>query len=266
MEVWIGRDGERHGPYQEADVRQWLRSGQVNPDDLGWFDGMRDWQPLRTLFPADIPAPEPAPTPSVPPMPPSSPTPAWSTAPVSSAPAVAADFAGFWQRFGAWVIDLVVLFVPMMVVFYATGGLDAYRHLLEQMSSGAANMESALLEYSKATQPAMIGTTLMGYLYYVFFEASKWQATPGKIALRLHVTDIHGQRLTLGRSAARNAVRILNAVNGLWVVTVASYVTVAFTQRKQGIHDLLASTLVLNGRPNVAPVRAAPKDDGAFDA
>ena len=51
MEIWIGRDGERHGPYKEDEVRQWLRSGQLSPNDLGWYEGLADWQPLSVLFP-----------------------------------------------------------------------------------------------------------------------------------------------------------------------------------------------------------------------
>ena len=53
MEIWIGRDGERHGPYKEDDVRQWLRSGQVSPADLAWYEGLADWQPLSVLFPGE---------------------------------------------------------------------------------------------------------------------------------------------------------------------------------------------------------------------
>jgi hypothetical protein len=56
MEVWIGRDGERHGPYQgRPDKRQWLRSGQVSRDDLAWYEGLADWQPLSVLFPQNDP-------------------------------------------------------------------------------------------------------------------------------------------------------------------------------------------------------------------
>ena len=50
MEIWIGRDGERHGPYKEDDVRQWLRSGQVSSQDLAWYEGLADWQPLSVLL------------------------------------------------------------------------------------------------------------------------------------------------------------------------------------------------------------------------
>jgi hypothetical protein len=36
MQVWIGRNGERFGPYEEAEVRQWLRDGTCRPEELGW--------------------------------------------------------------------------------------------------------------------------------------------------------------------------------------------------------------------------------------
>jgi len=43
MEVWIGRNRERRGPYNEEDVREWLRSGQVSGSGLVWREGLADW-------------------------------------------------------------------------------------------------------------------------------------------------------------------------------------------------------------------------------
>ena len=91
MEVWIGRDGQRHGPYKEEDVRQWLRSGQIAGHDLGWYEGLADWQPLSVLFPDALAA-------TPPPFAPAAPVPA-STA------AALQDYAGFWKRVLAYVID-----------------------------------------------------------------------------------------------------------------------------------------------------------------
>jgi uncharacterized RDD family membrane protein YckC len=253
MGVWIGRNGERHGPYPEADVRQWLRDGQVSPDDLGWREGLADWQPLSTLFPDERPAN--GGTAAVPPLP--------------SQPAeLVMDYAGFWQRFGAWVIDLLILMVPSMIVFHLLGGTAAYMKLLEQMQAGA-DMTHAVGEYTTAARPGSIAAVLVGFVYYVLFECSKWQATPGKLALRLRVTDLDGRRLTPGRAAARNAVRLVGIVTGL--IPFVCYLAVAWTARKQGLHDLLASTLVLNGRASdldatTRPARDKPADHGSFSA
>jgi uncharacterized RDD family membrane protein YckC len=251
MEVWIGRHGERHGPYQEEQVKEWLRSGQLSPDDLGWYDGLADWRPLSMLFPQDKPAPSPNPY---------GPPPLQQQQVGSPADF---DYAGFWQRFGAWAVDLIILMVPSMIVMYALGGMEAYKHLLDRIQGGA-DMAVALRDYAKATEGASIASLIITFLYYTFFEASKWQATPGKLALRLRVTDTHAQRLTLGRSAARNIVRLLSAVFGL--IPIVCYLAIAWTQRKQGLHDLWASTYVLNGAVQEQLPRRPRDEHGHFNA
>lgn len=240
MEIWIGRNGERNGPYAEADVRQWLRNGQASGDDLGWYEGLADWQPLSALFPEDLASMTAADRPTSPP--PIQPLPTATTASLE-------DYAGFWQRFGAWVIDYVVLLIPSSVIAIGMGAGRAFEHLMTQLQSGVSQA-TAVAEYAVAIRPATLILLAIGFVYYVAFEASKWQATPGKMALRLRVTDVDGNRLSLGRSAARNAIRLVNAITSL--IPCAFYIVIAFSQRKQGLHDLLAKTLVLNGRATEA--------------
>lgn len=247
MEVWIGRNGERHGPYQEEQVRDWLRSGQLSPDDLAWYDGLADWRPLSLLFPQEQPVPAPSP---------------YGPPPLQQPPqtnAISFDYAGFWQRFGAWVIDLIILMIPSMIAMYALGGLEAYKHLLERVQAGA-DMTAALRDYAQGTEGASIASLVITYFYYTFFEASKWQATPGKLALRLRVTDIHGVRITLGRSAARNVVRLSALIFGL--IPVICYLAITWTQRKQGLHDLWASTYVLTGTAQEQPPKPSNSERG----
>jgi uncharacterized RDD family membrane protein YckC len=260
MEVWIGREGERYGPYQEEDVRQWLRSGQVSRDDLGWREGLADWQPLSALFP-DIEAAPPSAVP--PPMgaPPSAAAPA--AAPAS---AEAGRYASFWQRFGAWAIDYLILLVPSLIIAYAMGTLAQVEQLMAALQGGG-DTTAAMTAYVVAMRPVSIVIVLLGYAYYVLFECSKWQATPGKLALDLRVAGLQdGQRLSLGRSAGRNAVRLLNIVTGL--IPFVCYVAVAWTQRRQGLHDLLAGTVVLNGRVGrpAAPVGERRDGGGSISA
>jgi Tfp pilus assembly major pilin PilA len=65
--IWIGRDGQKYGPYTEAEIRQWLREGRVTPGTLAWRIGLADWVPLSTFIVADPvvvgapPAPPPFP-------------------------------------------------------------------------------------------------------------------------------------------------------------------------------------------------------------
>ncbi|HWX65152.1 MAG TPA: pilin [Rhodanobacter sp.] len=69
-QIWIGQNGEKYGPYSEANVRQWLREGKLTADALAWRDGMAGWVPLASLFPAaatDGPLPPPLAAGNVPP-------------------------------------------------------------------------------------------------------------------------------------------------------------------------------------------------------
>jgi uncharacterized RDD family membrane protein YckC len=224
---------------------------------------MTDWAPLSSIYPLDTPRNDDAVT-----APPVSPPPFATSAPGFDERAAVPDHAGFWQRFGAWVIDLVVLMIPSAIVFYATGGFAAYEHMLVQVQ-GNADMATAVREYAEATRGAGIGVTVIGFLYYALFEGSPLHATPGKLALRLRVTDMDGNGLSFGRSAARNAVRLVNIFTP--IVPFFCYIPVAWTQRKQGLHDMLAHALVVNGRAsdtvNVAASRATPRSgDGSFNA
>lgn len=231
MEVWIGRDGERHGPYTEADIRQWLASGEVSPADLGWYEGLADWQPLSVLFPDALPNAVPGDPASTPP-------------PLASTLALG-DYAGFWKRVGAWIIDYLIVLVPVGVIAFSMGAMGAFEHFMSQVNSGVSTVVAAA-EYSRTVRPAAMWSLLVGFIYYAAFECSAWQATPGKLALGLRVTDLQGRRLGPGRSVLRNLVRLANAITAL--IPFICYLTVAWTARHQGLHDLLAGTLVLNGR------------------
>jgi len=69
--VHVNRSGTSLGVFSEEDVRAGLRSARFLPTDLGWREGMPQWQPLSQFaeFAADLPgsppagAPPPAPTP-----------------------------------------------------------------------------------------------------------------------------------------------------------------------------------------------------------
>ncbi len=239
MEVWIGRDGERHGPYQEADIRDWLRSGQISPDDLAWYEGMRDWQSLRHLFPADAPAAPPQPLP-----------PAAADRPLPGTAPDAADLAGFWHRFAAWLLDYIVLVVPNLITFYsmhADRPMQALSQLIASSGSFAAAKADPAFDHLVAQlQPFSAASIIIGFLYYTLMEGSRWQATLGKLAVGLRVTDLEGRRLSWRRAAVRNAARLVNMIAPL--LTLACYIPVAWTRRHQGLHDMLASALVVCGR------------------
>lgn len=266
MEVWIGRDGERHGPYKEADVREWLRSGQVSADDLGWREGMADWAPLSTMFP-DEPRTAP-PAFSTPPAPPTSTYGASATAAPAGGVAAVDDFAGFWKRVAAYIIDALVLWIPNTILSNVFGASKAAEAYLQAKLAAGDDMQLALQAldtYMHALWPAVIAQTLVGWLYFAFLESSALQGTVGKLALGIRVTDLNGARIGFMRATGRYFAKILSAF-----ILCIGFLMVAWTQRKQGLHDLLAQTLVLNGRAKDAASRARrderSNDSGTFNA
>lgn len=264
MEIWIGRDGERHGPYKEEDVRAWLRSGQVSGSDLAWREGLADWQPLSVLYPDAMP--DPATAAGSPYTPPAAPL--AQNLPKTTLAALE-DYAGFWKRFAAWIIDYLILLVPSWVIYAKTGVIDAFMQYITQVRGGATPEAAAAALKSVVLVPGMI-VIAIGFAYYVLLEGSKLQATLGKLALGIRVTDARGQAPGFARSAIRNAVRLLNAVPlpFIGLIPFVSYIVTAWTARKQGYHDMVAKALVLNGRASEFKEASAKpaSNGGSFNA
>lgn len=255
MEIWIGRDGERHGPYKEDDVRQWLRSGQVSPDDLAWYEGLADWQPLSVLFPDMAAAPPPA---AANPYA----APAAPLLPQTTATALE-DHAGFWKRVAAYILDAIILYIPQMLIEKALGG-DAAKAALQQASLDALGnpdaMMAANMHYYATMWPAMLLILVMGVLYFAVCESSAWQGTLGKLALGIRVTDLQGRRISFPRALGRYFAKILSAI-----ILGIGFLMVAWTQRKQGLHDMICDTLVLNGRASEFKHPTTPSSNARGD-
>ena len=57
MNYQVGRAGQQLGVYPEETIRAMLQRGELRPEDLGWREGLTDWQPLGQLFGAVTPPP-----------------------------------------------------------------------------------------------------------------------------------------------------------------------------------------------------------------
>ena len=263
MEVWIGRDGERHGPYKEGDVRQWLRSGQGSRDDLAGYEGLADWQPLSVLFPDAVASAPPAAAPTSADSPPaySAPLPQTTTAALE-------DYAGFWKRVAAYILDAIILYIPSMLIEKMLGGAAAKATLEQAVVNGASDPQLILAaqhQYYATMWPAILAGVVIAWLYFALCESSAWQATVGKLALGIRVTDMHGNRITLPRALGRYPAKILS-----FMILFIGVLMVAWTQRKQGLHDLICGTLVLNGRAsefnNANANSRSSQDKSSFNA
>ena len=140
-------------------------------------------------------------------------------------------YGGFWLRAVAYLIDTVIVSVALALVgsFYPSAFVI--------FSDANATSRAAL---PQLTLLAILLTIPIVWLYYAFFEASSWQATPGKRVLRLYVTDLQGRPITFARATIRHFAKIISSLTFL-----VGYFLAGFTEKKQALHDLLASCLVL---------------------
>ena len=51
MQIYISKNNQQLGPFEEQKVLEMLRNGQLSPNDLAFRQGATQWQPLRVLFP-----------------------------------------------------------------------------------------------------------------------------------------------------------------------------------------------------------------------
>jgi uncharacterized RDD family membrane protein YckC len=143
----------------------------------------------------------------------------------------ATHYAGFWKRFAAFVIDAVIISIVLGIVGVHSGSSYGYGHGYNMMMPYA---------YGSMFTGGLL-KILLGWLYYGLMESSKHQATLGKMALGIKVTDLHGARVSFGRATGRHFAKIISAI-----IFGIGFIMIAFTKHKQGLHDIIASTLVVN--------------------
>jgi uncharacterized RDD family membrane protein YckC len=81
---------------------------------------------------------------------------------------------------------------------------------------------------------------LGNWLYYSLMESSSRQATLGKMAVGIKVTDMNGQRISFLNATGRYFGKIISGA-----VFMIGYIMIIFTEKKQGLHDIMAGTLVV---------------------
>ncbi len=134
------------------------------------------------------------------------------------------NYAGFWRRFGACLIDGVILMVCNYVIGFIFGFIYAS---ITKTAEGYWILGNIL-------------GILIGWVYYAGLESSAKQATPGKMAIGIIVTDLEGERLTFGRATGRHFAKILSGI-----ILCVGYIMAGFTARKQALHDIIAGCLVI---------------------
>ena len=86
---------------------------------------------------------------------------------------------------------------------------------------------------------------VLWFFYYVYMEASPWQATLGKRIIGIKVTDLQGNRISLARSFGRRVAEILS-----YITICIGFLMCIWTKKRQCLHDMLAGCLVVTNEPS----------------
>ena len=151
------------------------------------------------------------------------------------------EYGGFWLRFLAFLIDSVVMSIGVFVVVIPLIFLTGLGTLLSQIHPEEGFNDAGFWLIMGVIFLFATVSLAVTWLYHAWMESSEWQATVGKKALGLIVTDIAGRRVSFGRATGRHFGKIVTNM----VPAFIGYIMAGFTERKQALHDMIAGCLIL---------------------
>jgi uncharacterized RDD family membrane protein YckC len=161
-------------------------------------------------------------------------------APPAAMPApamIVQPYGGFWIRVLAMFIDSAVLGVVTVPITILLAGASMASIASMGDNPDPARVFALIFSLFAIFLPLIVG---LGWLYEALTTSGSWQATLGKHIVGLKVTDLAGNRISFGRATGRHFAKILSNM-----CLYIGFIMVAFTERKQGLHDMIAGTLVM---------------------
>ena len=152
-------------------------------------------------------------------------------------------YASFISRLVAMLIDGLIIGCIQGIIITP---------ILAAMGLGIASTVSGSEELSDEATVGLIGAIIaavgsivlivyaISLFYYAIMESSKAQASLGKMALGIKVTDLDGNRISFGKAFLRAIGKLISSS-----IMLIGYIMAAFTEKKQGLHDIIANTIVV---------------------
>jgi uncharacterized RDD family membrane protein YckC len=247
--------GQQAGPVDDAQLEALASSGKILSDTLVWREGMDNWQMY-----AEVKAPGAGALAAPPVAPPIAPSLAPSEAVCAECGRIfnvqdmipyggirvcaackpvfmqklaegakvntgALNYAGFWIRFGAKILDGLIL------------GIVFAGPLIYFVIKGAANPQDVKFQIFQLLVQLLYAAGNIGY--QIFF-LGKYGATPGKMACGLRVVTAEGNKIGYGRATGRVFAEMLSGM-----ICYIGYLIVAFDDQKRALHDHICNTRVV---------------------
>lgn len=148
-------------------------------------------------------------------------------------------YAGFWKRTAATLIDGFIIGFGVSILLgipFILGFVNGV-WLKEEYEYTTQDITFLIMFYIFYA----IVELVVPWLYYSLFEKSKYHATPGKMAVGIIVVDRYFQPVRFGRATGRYWAKNLS-----YMILCIGYMMAGWTQYKQALHDMIASTYVVN--------------------
>jgi uncharacterized RDD family membrane protein YckC len=256
---WYYAEGAlQNGPVTDDEFGELVRNGKIRAETLVWREGMANWQPYYSVA-----GPGPG-DPLLPPPPTAAPAQplaahevfcqqcgkvvakenaiqygaAWVCADCkplfvqklregAGLPLAQTQYAGFWIRVGAKLIDGVILGVVLVVPFLI--------YLFRMVAGGSPDPQQQIV----AQVIFQLGYWIVMIGFNTFF-VGRFAATPGKMVCGLRVIMADGSRVSYGRACGRSLADILSGI-----ICNIGYIIAAFDDQKRALHDHICDTRVV---------------------
>jgi uncharacterized RDD family membrane protein YckC len=147
------------------------------------------------------------------------------------------DYAGIGRRLVAFVIDIIPIIVLVTLVYFFLVGFDPAESGSGMTVAANARANGTVLQDRSRIRD---GSLIVWLLYSALLEASPLRGTLGKRWLGIKVVDASGAPLTLGKSMARNASKVLS-----FLPLGLGFAWALFRSDRRTWHDLIAGTYVI---------------------
>jgi uncharacterized RDD family membrane protein YckC len=155
------------------------------------------------------------------------------------------EFAGFWRRAAAYAVDSIIVFVLLYVLMIV---------LALFLGFGIASFGTNRVGDSASTAVGLfflVMPVLAMAGYYALWNASRFMASPGKMAMGLIVVNAQAQRLHFLQACVREFIKII----GTWLLLI-TFTAQPLSAYRQTLHDMASASVVLRtsadaGMPSV---------------